>query len=200
MKQVIIASNNAHKVEEIEHALDFPGWTFSTLRQAGLDSDPEEDGDTFLDNARIKARAAFALAGGRAVLADDSGLEVDALNGAPGVHSSRYAGAHGDDAANNAKLFNELKDVPDDQRTARFVCVLVFIDTDGSETAVRGTVEGHIGHELRGSNGFGYDPLFFPDAYEGAVTFAELSQDQKSAISHRGNALRLLKEQLAPQA
>lgn len=200
MKQVVIASNNAHKVEEIENALDFPGWTFATLRQAGLDSDPEEDGKTFLDNARIKARAAFAIAGGRAVLADDSGIEVDALQGAPGVHSSRYAGEHGDDAANNAKLLDELADVPDEKRTARFVCVLVFIDEDGTETDVRGTVEGRIGHELRGDNGFGYDPLFLPDEFGGAISFAEVPQEKKSTVSHRGNALRLLKEELAMKA
>ncbi|MDO4891068.1 MAG: non-canonical purine NTP pyrophosphatase, partial [Coriobacteriaceae bacterium] len=155
MKRVIIASNNAHKVDEIEHALNFPGWEFQTLREAGIESDPVEDGETFEANARIKARAARAAAGGAcAVLADDSGLEVDALGGAPGVYSSRYAGEDGNDAANNAKLFRELQDVPDEQRTARFVCTLVFIDEDGSERVARGTVEGKIGYELRGQNGF----------------------------------------------
>lgn len=197
MKDVIIASNNAHKVQEIEHALDFPGWKFQTLRQAGLESDPEESGDTFEENARIKAQAAYELAGGRAVLADDSGLEVDCLGGRPGVYSSRYAGVHGDDDANNAKLLGELEGVSDDRRTARFVCVLVFIDEDGSETVARGTVEGRIGHELRGDNGFGYDPLFFPDEFAGELSFAEVPESRKSSISHRGNALRLLKEKLA---
>ena len=197
MKRVIIASNNAHKVDEIEHALDFPGWEFLTLRQAGIDSNPEEDGGTFEANARIKAQAARVAAGGAcAVLADDSGLEVDALDGAPGVYSSRYAGTDGDDEANNAKLFRELADVPDEHRTARFVCTLVFIDEDGRETVARGTVEGHIGHELRGENGFGYDPLFLPDEFGGAMTFAEVPQAEKSAISHRGNALRLLRAML----
>lgn len=200
MKEVIIASNNAHKVAEIEHALDFPGWKFATLREAGIESDPEEDGTTFEDNARIKARAAYALAGGRAVLADDSGLEVDYLDGAPGVYSSRYAGTHGDDDANNAKLLAELDGVPDEQRTARFACVLVFIDEDGTETVARGTVEGRIGHGLRGDNGFGYDPLFLPDEFGGQLTFAEVPEERKSGISHRGNALRLLKRELTQGA
>jgi len=197
MKRVIIASNNAHKVDEIEHALAFPGWEFTTLRGAGIESDPVEDGETFEANTRIKAEAARAAAGGAcAVLADDSGLEVDALGGAPGVYSSRYAGEDGNDAANNAKLFRELEGVPDEKRTARFVCTLVFIDEDGSELVARGTVEGHIGHELRGSNGFGYDPLFLPDEFGGEITFAEVPQERKSSISHRGNALRLLREKL----
>lgn len=200
MKEVIIASNNAHKVAEIEHALDFPGWKFATLREAGIESDPEEDGTTFEDNARIKARAAYALAGGRAVLADDSGLEVDYLDGAPGVYSSRYAGTHGDDDANNAKLLAELDGVPDEQRTARFACALVFIDEDGTETVARGTVEGRIGHSLRGDNGFGYDPLFLPDEFGGELTFAEVPEERKSGISHRGNALRLLKRELTQGA
>ena len=114
MRKIIIASNNAHKVEEIKTALDFEGWTFQTLKQAGLESDPAEDADSFEGNARIKARAVHALCGGEcAVLADDSGLEVDALDGAPGVYSSRYAGEDGNDAANNAKLFAELEGVPD---------------------------------------------------------------------------------------
>lgn len=198
MKRIIIASNNAHKVDEIRNALDFPGWEFVTLAQAGIQSDPVEDGQTFEDNARIKALAAREASGGEyAVLADDSGLEVDALGGEPGVYSSRYAGTDGDDAANNAKLFAELADVPDKDRTARFVCTLVFIDEDGSETVARGTVEGRIGHELRGQNGFGYDPLFLPEQFDGQTTFAEVPQAEKSAISHRGNALRLLKDLLS---
>ena len=200
MKTVIIASNNAHKAIEIAEALDFPGWEFRTLRQAGISSDPAEDADTFLGNALIKARSAFAVAreaGLRAaVLADDSGLEVDALGGQPGVYSARYAGADGDDAANNAKLLAELRDVPDERRSARFVCTLAFVDEDGSEITARGTVEGGIGHELRGEGGFGYDPLFFPDAYEGKLSFGQVPAQDKHAVSHRGNALRQLRELL----
>ncbi|WP_058986145.1 RdgB/HAM1 family non-canonical purine NTP pyrophosphatase [Hugonella massiliensis] len=195
MKHVVIASNNAHKVAEIESALDFEGWQFQALRQAGVDSDPEENADTFEGNARIKAQAAHAITGG-AVLADDSGLEVDALDGAPGVMSARYAGGHGDDAANNAKLLRELADVPDEARTARFVCSLVFIDEDGAETTARGTIEGRIGHEPVGENGFGYDPLFIPDVFGGAVTLAQVPASDKNAVSHRGNALRALHEKI----
>ncbi len=166
MKTIVIASNNAHKAEEIATALAFPGWEFRTLRQLGLDSDPAEDADTFEGNARIKAQAARAASGGLAVLADDSGLAVDALDSAPGVHSARYAGEPCDDAANNAKLLAELADVPDEKRTGRFVCTLVFIDEDGTETVARGTIEGRIGREERGRHGFGYDPLFLPDMFE----------------------------------
>lgn len=203
MKTVVIATNNAHKVSEIRSALDFEGWEFKTLSEAGLVSDPAEDADSFEGNARIKARAARQAAAARgetvAVLADDSGLAVDALDGAPGVYSSRYAGADGDDAANNAKLLVELADVPAPERTARFVCTLVFIDEDGAETVARGTVEGTIGFEERGSEGFGYDPLFLPDEFGGARTLAEVSQAEKNGISHRGGALRALRATLAAQ-
>lgn len=195
VKTVVIATNNAHKVEEIETALDFEGWEFKSLKDAGLVSDPDETGSTFLENARIKARAAHDIAG-TAVLADDSGLIVDALDGAPGVFSSRYSGIDGDDRANNVKLLQELGAVPYEQRTARFATVLVFIDENGSETVAEGFVEGHIGFAERGEHGFGYDPLFFPDIYNGDVTMAELTQGQKNTISHRGNALRELRKKL----
>ena len=190
MKEVLIATNNAHKEEEIRTDLNFEGWTFTTLAEAGVTSDPAEDADSFEGNARIKARAARAAAReslGRfvAVLADDSGLEVDALGGAPGVFSARYAGPDGDDAANNAKLLAELAAVPDAERTARFVCTLVFIDEDGTESVARGT------------KGFGYDPLFLPDEYGGMRALAEVSQAEKNGISHRGNALRVLKKALS---
>ena len=196
MKTVLLATNNAHKASEIAHALAFPGWEFKTLREAGIESNPDEDADDFLGNARIKALAARAASGGMAVLADDSGLEVDALGGAPGVFSARYAGEDGNDDANNAKLLSELESVPDQQRTARFVCTLVFIDEDGSEMDARGTVEGRIGHELQGDGGFGYDPLFWPDVFEGSCTLAEVPQARKNEVSHRGNALRALYERI----
>ena len=147
-KIIVIASNNDHKIAEIADALAFTGWEFKSLRQLGIVSDPEETGTTFAQNARIKALAAREASGGMAALADDSGLEVDALGGAPGVFSARYAGGH-DDEANNAKVLRELEDVPDEERTARFVCALCFIDEDGTELAVRGTVEGRGGHGLR---------------------------------------------------
>lgn len=195
-KTVVIASNNAHKAREIAEALDFPGWEFRTLRELGIASDPEEDADTFEGNARIKARAAREASGGRAVLADDSGLVVDALDGAPGVRSARYAGEDATDAANNAKLLDELADVPDARRTARFVCTLVFIDEDGSEEVAHGVVEGRIGHAERGEHGFGYDPLFLPDVFGGERTLAEALPQEKNAVSHRGNALRALRARI----
>ena len=196
MKTVVLATNNAHKVAEIATALDFPGWEFRTLRELGIESNPAEDADTFEGNARIKARAAHEASGGLAALADDSGLVVDALDGAPGVHSARYAGEPCDDAANNAKLLAALADVPDAERTARFASTLVFVDEDGSEIVAEGAVEGRIGHEGRGSEGFGYDPLFLPDVFGGARTLAEVDRDEKNAVSHRGNALRQLRAKL----
>ena len=196
MKTVVLATNNAHKVAEIATALDFPGWEFRTLRELGIESDPAEDADTFEGNARIKARAAHEASGGLAALADDSGLVVDALDGAPGVHSARYAGEPCDDAANNAKLLAALADVPDAERTARFASTLVFVDEDGSEIVAEGAVEGRIGHEGRGSEVFGYDPLFLPDVFGGARTLAEVGRDEKNAVSHRGNALRQLRAKL----
>ena len=196
MKTVILATNNVHKVSEISNALDFPGWRFLTLREAGIESDPEEDADTFLGNARIKALAAHKASGGLAALADDSGLEVDALDGAPGVFSSRFAGEDATDEDNNDKLIADLGDTPDADRTARFVCTLVFIDDDGSETSSRGTVEGRIGHKPQGDGGFGYDPLFWPDVFDGKCTLAEVPQSRKNEVSHRGNALRSLKFKL----
>ena len=197
MKTVLIATNNAHKAEEIASALAFEDWEFRTLRELGIRSDPAEDADSFEGNARIKALAAHEASGGMAALADDSGLQVDALGGAPGVYSARYAGEDATDAQNNAKLLAALADVPDEKRTARFVSTLVFVDEDGAETVAHGTVEGRVGHEGRGSEGFGYDPLFFPDGVGGERTLAEVSQAEKNAVSHRGNALRALRALLA---
>ena len=196
MKKVVIASNNTHKISEIRNALMFDGWTYFSLSEVGVESDPEENAETFEGNARIKARAAHN-ATGLAALADDSGLVVDALDGAPGVLSARYAGIHGSDADNNAKLLEALADVPDDKRSARFVCSLVFVDEDGSETVAQGIIEGFIGHALQGSDGFGYDPLFLPVELKGEKTLAEIDQEQKNLISHRGNALRAINEKIS---
>ncbi|WP_337368609.1 RdgB/HAM1 family non-canonical purine NTP pyrophosphatase [Senegalimassilia faecalis] len=194
---MLIASNNAHKATEIAEALDFPGWEFKTLKQVGVSSDPAEDAETFLGNARIKAHAAQQASGGMPVLADDSGLEVDALDGAPGVHSARYAGEPCDDAANNAKLLDALSDVADEARTARFVCQLVFLDESGNEVDARGTVEGRIAHEAHGENGFGYDPLFLPEVFGFERSLGEAKPEEKNAVSHRGNALRELRAKLS---
>lgn len=197
MTTVLIASNNAHKATEIAEALDFPGWEFKTLKQVGVSSDPAEDAETFVGNARIKAHAAQQASGGMPVLADDSGLEVDALDGAPGVHSARYAGEPCDDAANNAKLLDTLSDVADEARTARFVCQLVFLDENGNEVDARGTVEGRIAHEAHGENGFGYDPLFLPEVFGFERSLGEAKPEEKNAVSHRGNALRELRAKLS---
>ena len=197
MTTVLIDSNNAHKATEIAEALDFPGWEFKTLKQVGVSSDPVEDAETFLGNARIKAHAAQQASGGMPVLADDSGLEVDALDGAPGVHSARYAGEPCDDAANNAKLLDALSDVADEARTARFVCQLVFLDENGNEVDARGTVEGRIAHEAHGENGFGYDPLFLPEVFGFERSLGEAKPEEKNAVSHRGNALRELRAKLS---
>lgn len=197
MKTVVVASNNAHKAQEIATALSFPGWEFKTLKELGIQSDPVEDADSFPGNARIKALSAHEASGGMAALADDSGLIVDALDGAPGVYSSRFAGDDATDQQNNQKLLDLLQDVPDQQRTARFACALCFIDEDGSQTTAWGTVEGKIGYEPQGDAGFGYDPLFWPDAFQGRLTTAQVSAQEKAAISHRGNALRQLREKLA---
>lgn len=197
MTTVLIASNNAHKATEIAEALDFPGWEFKTLKQVGVSSDPAEDAETFLGNARIKAHAAQQASGGMPVLADDSGLEVDALDGAPGVHSARYAGEPCDDAANNSKLLDALSDVADEARTARFVCQLVFLDENGNEVDAHGTVEGRIAHEAHGENGFGYDPLFLPEVFGFERSLGEAKPEEKNAVSHRGNALRELRAKLS---
>ena len=188
-KKVVIATNNAHKLEEISRILAPLSWEFVSLGSCGQFPEPVEDADTFEGNARIKALAALENTGLPA-LADDSGLEVDALDGRPGVYSSRYAGEDATDEENNDKLLGELADVPGDKRTARFVSTIVFVDT---EVVARGTCEGVIGHERRGENGFGYDPLFISDDL-GGLTTAEAAPEQKDAISHRGNALRAFVE------
>ena len=193
---VVVGSSNHGKLAEIRSALDFPGWRF--VAAAELEAEwpsPEETGETFEDNARIKARAAHARFE-LAALDDDSGLEVDELDGEPGVYSARYAGPCADDAENNSRLLLALKDVPEGQRTARFRCTIVFVGPDGTETVANGTCEGRIGFQPRGEHGFGYDPLFEPDATPGR-TMAELSLAEKNAISHRGAALRDLHEKLA---
>jgi len=193
---VIVASSNHGKLAEIRSALPFAHWRFSAASE--LDAEwpsPDETGETFEDNARIKAVACRERFG-MAALADDSGLEVDALDGAPGVYSARFAGPCATDAENNARLLLALADVPDAERTARFRCSIVFIAADGTETVATGTCEGRIGHEPRGEHGFGYDPLFLPDATPGR-SMAELTLAEKNEISHRGDALRNLRSELA---
>lgn len=193
---VVVATGNMHKLVEIEAILSqaMPGTRFVALGQLGEFGDPEETGTTFVENALIKAEAAVAETGLTAI-ADDSGLVVDALGGKPGVYSARYAGAHGDDAANNAKLLANLADTPDAGRTARFMSVVALVRPDGTVLTGTGACEGAIAYEGRGANGFGYDPLFLPADTPGR-TMAELAPEEKNAISHRFHALQDLSAQL----
>lgn len=197
---VVVATGNMHKLVEIEEILGraLPDTRFVALGQLGDFEDPEETGTTFAENALIKAHAAVAETGFAAV-ADDSGLVVDALDGAPGVYSARYAGVHGDDAANNAKLLRELERVgaaAPEVRTARFVSVVALVYADGTELVGEGACEGHVGFTGRGEHGFGYDPLFLPADTPGR-TMAELEPAEKNAISHRFHALADLCGKLA---
>lgn len=194
---VVVATGNAHKLVEIEEILGaaLPGTRFVAVGQLGDFEDPDETGTTFAQNAIIKAEAAVAETGFAAV-ADDSGLMVDALDGEPGVYSARYAGVHGDDAANNAKLLEKLAGVEDDRRTARFVSAIAFIEPNGLVTMGEGFCEGVIGCDGRGEHGFGYDPLFLPADTPGK-TMAELDPHEKNAISHRFHALQDLCSKLA---
>lgn len=199
-RTIVVATGNMHKLTEIEAILSqvLPDTRFVALGQLGDFEDPEETGATFLENALIKAEAAVAQTGLSAI-ADDSGLVVDALGGEPGVYSARYAGVHGDDAANNEKLLEKMADVADGGRTARFMSVIALVDASGVVRSGTGACEGMIGREGRGDHGFGYDPLFLPADTPGK-TMAELTPEEKNAISHRFHALQDLVEQLASGA
>ncbi len=187
MPKLLIATNNAGKVAEFRQLLDGCGWELVTPTDAGIDINVEETGQTYLENATIKA-VTFAKASGLTSLADDSGLEVDALDGRPGILSARYAGPDRTDAERAAALLEELADVPGEDRTARFRCVIAIAETDGTVQAVEGTVEGRIAHEPRGESGFGYDPIF--ELPNRGMTAAELPASEKHAVSHRGAAAR----------
>lgn len=191
----VLASNNRGKIAEFNRMLAPWDITVSAQGELGVDS-PEETASTFVENALIKARHASRITGHPA-LADDSGLAVDILDGAPGVWSARYAGAEGDDEANNRKLLDALKDVPAEKRTARFHCLLVLMrhPQDPIPLICHGQWEGRIATELCGVQGFGYDPLFFVPAEN--ATAAELQPERKAALSHRGQALAQLKAQLS---
>lgn len=187
----VAATNNQNKLKEFARILKPLNIEVLTVSQCGGENiSPVEDGESFEANAIIKAKA-FAEALGLPALADDSGLCVDALDGAPGVYSARYSGEG--DAANNALLLKNLEGVPMEKRTARFVCAICCAYPDGRYFTVRGECEGRIGFEPKGSDGFGYDPLFFIEAGE---SFAEISGERKDSMSHRGKALRLLAERL----
>lgn len=188
----LIATHNMKKQAELQRILGPLGINVLTADMAGVElSDVDETGETFEENAFLKA-CSGCKESGMVCVADDSGLMVDFLDGAPGVYSARFGGEHGNDAKNNEKLLNLMKDVPDEERTARFVSCVCCCFPDGRYFTVRGTCEGTIAHEVHGSGGFGYDPLFLV----GEKTFGELSAEEKDKVSHRGNALRKFVKEL----
>ncbi len=194
MKKAILASNNKHKLEEIHAILKDFEYELVSMHDAGLvNFEIVEDGETFEENSLIKAQAVMDKLGVISI-ADDSGLMVDYINGAPGVYSARYAGPSCDYHDNNEKLLSELKDVPLEKRTARFVSVITILFRSGKKIVARGEAEGHIAFKYHGDNGFGYDPLFID--IKSGKSFAELSSKEKNTISHRGKALEILKEKL----
>lgn len=184
--KLILASKNPHKLQELGAILSTLGLEARLESEFGLDIDVEETGTTFEENSYLKAKAVFD-ASGMPVIADDSGLMVDALDGAPGVYSARYGGMHSD-AARTAYLLDQMKDVPDGARGAQFVCVITCLFSDGRKITAKGVCRGQILRQTRGTGGFGYDPVFYLPEY--GMTYAELPGEQKNAISHRGLALR----------
>ena len=202
MKKIIFATGNAGKMKEIREIMEELQIPVLSMKEAGLEAEIVEDGTTFEENAVIKAKAIAGLSKCRnedvVVLADDSGLEIDYLNKEPGVYSARYMGEDTSYRIKNQNLIERLEGVPDEQRTARFVCAIAAVLPDGRVVTTRGVIEGKIGYEERGTNGFGYDPIFYlPDM---SRSTAELTPEEKNAVSHRGNALRLMKEELQKQA
>lgn len=199
MYKIIFATGNEGKMKEIREILD--GLTFLgekvqilSMKEAGIDIDIIEDGTTFEENAMIKARTVAGAAKEAIVLADDSGLVIDYLNGEPGIYSARYLGKDTSYRVKNANLVQRLEGVPDEKRSARFVCAIAAVLPDGRELSTRGTIEGRIGYEEKGLNGFGFDPIFYVPEI-GKYT-AELSDEDKNRISHRGKALRAMREEL----
>ncbi len=193
MKKLIFATGNEGKMKEIRMILGDLGYEIQSMKEAGIDIDIVEDGKTFEENAIIKAKAISEVAG-CVVLADDSGLEVDAMDKMPGIYSARYLGEDTPYSVKNQTIMDNLAGLPDEKRTARFVCAIAAAFPDGRVVTKRGTIEGIIGYEERGENGFGYDPIFFVPEY--GKTTAELSPEEKNKISHRGKALEMMKEEL----
>ena len=190
-KRIIFATGNEGKMREIREILKDLDYEILSLKEAGIDIDIVEDGETFEENAVIKATAVMR-ASGEIVLADDSGLEIDYLNKEPGVMSARYMGENTSYRIKNQILIDRLDGVPDEKRTARFVCVVAAAFPDGRVETRRGTIEGRIAHEPAGENGFGYDPIFYYP--ERKMTTAQMSPEEKNQLSHRGKALRLIRE------
>ena len=193
MKKVIFATTNKNKVREVNMMMKDFDVELQTMGEAGINIDIVEDGKTFEENAQIKAKAICDLTG-EIVLADDSGLEIDYLNKEPGIYSARYMGEDTSYHIKNEKLIERLEGVPDEKRTARFVCAIAAAFPDGTMKTVRAAMEGRIGYKESGENGFGYDPIFYLPEY--GCTSAELSMEEKNKISHRGKALRMIKDEL----
>ena len=192
--KIVFATSNMGKMDEIKDIMKGMDYEIISMKEAGIDVDIDENGTTFEENALIKARAVAAYTDA-IVLADDSGLEVDALGKEPGVKSSRYLGTDTPYETKNATIISRLEGVADEDRSARFVCAIAAVFADGSEKVVRGTIEGRIGYESAGDNGFGYDPIFYVPEY--GCTTAQLSTEVKNEISHRGKALRKMTKVLA---
>lgn len=193
MKKVIFATGNEGKMKEIREILGDLDIQLLSLKDAGITADIEENGSSFEENAVIKATAIHDLTG-EIVLADDSGLEIDYLNKEPGIYSARYMGEDTSYHIKNANLIERLNGVPDEKRTARFVCAIAAAFPDGTVRTVRAAMEGRIGYEEKGENGFGYDPIFYLPEY--GCSSAELSMEEKNKISHRGKALRAIRDEL----
>lgn len=193
MRRLIFATGNEHKMVEIREILGELPVEILSMKDVGIKADIVENGSTFEENALIKAKEVCKLAG-EMVLADDSGLEIDYLNGEPGIYSARYMGEDTSYRIKNQNLIDRLEGVPEEKRTARFVCAIAAAFPDGRSFVVRGTIEGIIGYEERGTNGFGYDPIFYLP--ERGVSTAEIPPEEKNSISHRGNAMRKMKELL----
>ncbi len=191
IKRIIFATGNEGKMKEVRSILSDMNVEVLSMKEAGIKIDVKEDGTTFEENAMIKARAIAAVCDD-IVLADDSGLEIDFLNKEPGVYSARYLGEDTSYTIKNQNLLDRLQGVPEDKRTARFVCAIAAVFPDGSCETVTAAMEGQIGDEARGENGFGYDPIFYLPEY--GCSTAELSMEQKNEASHRGKALRAMKQ------
>ena len=191
MTEIIFATGNKDKMREIREIMADCDVHIVSMKEAGIRVDIVEDGTTFEENAKIKARAVAAHTDA-IVLADDSGLEIDYLNKEPGIYSARYAGTNTSYDIKNSLLLSRMKGVPDKQRTARFVCAVAAVFPNGDKEVVRGTMEGCIGYEIAGANGFGYDPIFFLPEY--GCTSAELAPEKKNELSHRGEALRMMRQ------
>ena len=193
MTKIIFATGNKDKLREIKEILSDCDVDIRSMKEAGINVDIVEDGQTFEDNALIKARA-IAAHTDAIVLADDSGLEIDYLNKEPGIYSARYLGEDTPYSVKNATLIQRLEGVPEEQRTARFVCAIAAVLPDGRELTTRAAIEGRIGYDEKGKNGFGYDPIFYVPEF--GKTTAELTEEEKNQVSHRGKALELMKEEL----